>query len=516
MSYIIEQKIKNRIYLYEVTAYWDKEKKQSRQRRKYLGPKHKIEKNKVKLRDKSDISSKSIGDVSLLRAISKKIGLEDILKKCFPENFLNILNLSFYNVCNGTAGYLYNYWHDEHHLDGTSLYSQDISGIYNKIGLRESSCNDFMSNWSKHLSADSGVYYDITSISSYATSNSFLEWRYNRDGENLEQVNMGSIHCKKTSLPMFYRIFPGSITDVTTLQNSIKYFNAFDLKKIFLIMDRGFFSKANILSLHQNKLKFIQSIPLWLKNTKKLIKDHRNELLSSGSAFQYGEEVLHHHPSYITYDNVKFKAHIYFDEKSQTSQKHNFLRDLFTVETKYENLKFKNINLYEDYLEDNISKKYHKYLKWDKKTNLITRDRESIEDHISSLGHFIILTNNKELSGKEILFHYRDKDKVEKGFYGLKTSLDVDRIRTHSETAMKGKLFVKFISMILYCYLTKKMRDTEINKKYSVKEMLLTLRKLKIHSIEKESFISEVTKKQKLIFKKFQIDIPDVESSLIT
>lgn len=516
MSYIIEQKVKNRIYLYEVTAYWDKEKKQSRQKRRYLGPKHKIDKDKVKLRDKSEINSKSIGDVSLLQEISKKIGLEDILKESFPGNFLDILNLSFYNVCNGSAGYLYNYWHDEHHLDGRSLYSEDISVLYNKIGLGESSCNNFMSSWSKHLSADSGVYYDITSISSYATNNSFLEWGYNRDGENLEQINMGSIHCKKTSLPMFYRIFPGSITDVTTLKNSIKYFNAFDLKKIFLIMDRGFFSKENILSLHKNKLKFIQSIPLWLKNTKKLIRDNRDELLSSGSAFQYGEEVLHHHVSYITYDNVKFKAHIYFDEKSQTSQKHNFLRDLFKVETKYEDLKFKNTDLYETYLEDNVPRKYHKYLEWNKKTKLITRNTESLEDHISSLGHFIILTNNNELSGKEILFHYRDKDKVEKGFYALKTSLDGNRIRTHSETAMKGKLFVKFISMILHCYLTKKMRDTEINKKYSVKEMLLTLKKLKIHSIEKESFISEVTKKQKLIFEKFEIDISGIRSSLIT
>jgi len=29
MSYIIEQKVKGRIYLYEVESYWDKEKKTS-------------------------------------------------------------------------------------------------------------------------------------------------------------------------------------------------------------------------------------------------------------------------------------------------------------------------------------------------------------------------------------------------------------------------------------------------------------------------------------------------------
>ena len=42
MSYIVEQKIKNRIYLYEVNSYWDKNKKQSRQKRKYIGPKERL------------------------------------------------------------------------------------------------------------------------------------------------------------------------------------------------------------------------------------------------------------------------------------------------------------------------------------------------------------------------------------------------------------------------------------------------------------------------------------------
>lgn len=40
MSYIVEQKIKGNIYLCEVESYWDKKKKQARQRRKYIGPKN--------------------------------------------------------------------------------------------------------------------------------------------------------------------------------------------------------------------------------------------------------------------------------------------------------------------------------------------------------------------------------------------------------------------------------------------------------------------------------------------
>ena len=39
MSFIVSQKIKGRIYLYQVESYWDKDKKKSRQRRTYIGPK---------------------------------------------------------------------------------------------------------------------------------------------------------------------------------------------------------------------------------------------------------------------------------------------------------------------------------------------------------------------------------------------------------------------------------------------------------------------------------------------
>ena len=81
MSYIVEQKIKNRIYLYEVTSYWDKKKQQSRQKRKYIGPKNRIERKKVRLTNKSEINSKSIGNIFLLKSISAKIGLSNILQK---------------------------------------------------------------------------------------------------------------------------------------------------------------------------------------------------------------------------------------------------------------------------------------------------------------------------------------------------------------------------------------------------------------------------------------------------
>ena len=65
MSYVVEQKIKGNIYLYEVTSYWDKEKKQSRQKRKYLGRKKHNKKKKVL--NNAEIIHKKHGNVFLLQ-----------------------------------------------------------------------------------------------------------------------------------------------------------------------------------------------------------------------------------------------------------------------------------------------------------------------------------------------------------------------------------------------------------------------------------------------------------------
>ncbi len=75
MSYRYEEKRNGSIYVYEISSYWDKEKKQSRQRRVYLGKKNQSTgKLEAKL-NKHPISSVGVGGVHLLREISKQLNL---------------------------------------------------------------------------------------------------------------------------------------------------------------------------------------------------------------------------------------------------------------------------------------------------------------------------------------------------------------------------------------------------------------------------------------------------------
>ncbi len=270
MAFIVEQKIKGRIYLYNVESYWDKEKKQSRQKRTYIGPKEKVKTPKP-IPKMTNLISKAFGDVFLLKKLSEDLGIKKLLKENFPDNYEIILALAMYNVSRNEPHYLYPHWHEEHYIpEIKKIHSSSISALCKQLGEYEKQRISFMSQWAKTLSLNAGVCYDITSISSYSTCIDYIEWGYNRDGEDLPQINMGVVFCQDSRLPFFYTIYPGSIVDVTTLNNCLKYLKSFGVKDIILILDRGFCSKFNISEMNKNDIgiTFIQPLTFTLKKLK--------------------------------------------------------------------------------------------------------------------------------------------------------------------------------------------------------------------------------------------------------
>jgi transposase len=301
MSYIVEQHVKGHIYLYKVESYWDKTKQQSRQKRTYIGVKDKSATNRVKSIP-TQLITKNYGNICLLEHISESIGLAKTLCSCFADEYKDILALAYYEIMESSPCYLYHYWLGEQNLSGVkTLYSSDISGLHESIGRNQKGRAAFTANWIKELNPVHGIYYDITSFSSYSTKNDFVEWGYNRDNEDLPQINMGMVCSQESGLPFFYNTFPGSIVDVSTIKNMLKYLEEYKLKDFILIMDRGFFSTANILGIIDSpqQITVLQPLSVSLKKAKELVVQHRKELKSVKTAFKYNEEILHHTTSSI-------------------------------------------------------------------------------------------------------------------------------------------------------------------------------------------------------------------------
>jgi len=78
---------------------------------------------------------------------------------------------------------------------------------------------------------------------------------------------------------------------------------------------------------------------------------------------------------------------------------------------------------------------------------------------VESYWYLVIATNAQQMDRYMVLHYYRDKEKVEKVFDGVKNHTDGNRLRVHSGYNLEGKLFVRYIAMIQYMYITKVMRE---------------------------------------------------------
>ena len=515
MTYIVEQKIKGHIYLYEVTSFWDKNKKQPRQKRKYLGPKEKIYKktpppNKQRYQKKpADFTSKSYGDVFLFEYLSKELGLSAILEKVFDKDYKEILHLSYYMLSESSPSYLFPYWHEAHDISPVKkLNSQQLSALYDFIGRHERARLNCMKAWIQHVNPASGIYYDITSISSYSTNIPEVEWGYNRDKESLPQINLGITYCSERALPLSYSVRPGSITDVTTLENTIKWFDMFGLKEMFFILDRGFFSIANILKMRNKNRRFIQPLTLSLKKTKALIKKHSPHIRSAENAFKYKEAILYHLSDRVEFEGTQFDAHVFYNEKAAIDYKHALYSSLLEIDEQLGDLKpFSKEAAFKKYMGDNFPKKYIKYFKFDEAAQKIVRNVKTIEESLRSAGFFIFLVDGEAMTKERVLDMYRNRDAIEKVFDRMKNRMDGNRIRAHNQYTADGRLFIKFISLIIYSSLINVVKKDKQLSKYSINEIIAELKKLKINTFDKRHvFLSELSKKQKIIFKAFNID----------
>jgi len=84
----------------------------------------------------------------------------------------------------------------------------------------------------------------------------FIEYGYSRDNDEFRRGNI-SLIASKENIPINYTIYPGSVVDMTTLENAMKRYEAMGIKNIRLILDRGFFNKRKLFMFLKSDYNFI-------------------------------------------------------------------------------------------------------------------------------------------------------------------------------------------------------------------------------------------------------------------
>lgn len=398
------------------------------------------------------------------------LGVKKLLKRYFPEHCKEILTVAQYLLSEGNVLYYIDVYTETHWTAAEGVLSDaNCSRMFSS--LRQEDRMLFFREWMTHRKKDEYIAYDVTSISSYSLSITELEWGYNRDKEKLPQVNLGLYYGEESRLPLYYRVYPGSISDKTHLKYMLGE-NAFiNGKKTRFVMDRGFYSAENLRYLAENGYRFVIALPGSLKYCTELIARHGSEV-KEHSEYRLGQGLPYGKKYETTELGFRMNVHLFYDAEKALREtealwalieaQENELRDM--TEPPDRSLH------YDRYFFINRSKDGGLGFR---------RNHRAIDDALSRCGYFLIAETDFTKTTAEILGIYRRRDVVEKCFDDLKNETDMKRLHTHTDEATAGKLFCAFIALIVRSYLENCLSDYARKQGFTMKRILLELDKLK-------------------------------------
>ncbi|PHS37062.1 MAG: transposase [Sulfurovum sp.] len=514
-------------YVYESTSYWDKEKGQARNTRVCIG---KLDPDNGEIlynkRYKEQQSAKKgvgrplsleykrqfYGATYLFDQIAKNLGVANDLHACFGEQYKQLLSTAYYLILEDSAPLSrFKRWSASHqHPYGEDIPSQRSSELFASVA--EDAKQRFFNLQSRRRVEEEYLAYDTTSISSYSESLKQVKYGVNKDHDPLAQINLALLLGQKSRLPVCYRKLPGNMSDVSTVKKLLSDLEGMPIKKVKLVLDRGFYSQKNVNDLYMHHYKFLMASKISLKWIKSHIEEIQPHMVTRKNYSADHGLYMHSVTTGWDYNYTKPRTqevinekrriylHIYYNDQRATDEKIRF-------------------NLYLDRLEEELlnnkrdtrhEKAYQRYFiitETPKRGIRVTPSEEAIQDKEKDFGYFVLISNSIK-EAKEAIEVYRSKDVIEKAYNDLKHRLNMRRTSVSSEEALEGKLFVQFVGLIFISYIKQKMEQNKLLKKYTLQGVLDEIDIIECFTQPgKATQVGEVTKKQKEIYEALGVEV---------
>ena len=539
---VIHQKDKRSgiTYAYESISYWDKEKRQSRAKRTLIGrvdpDSGKIvpTDGRMKKMNKSDLhpTPDKLGPTSrrspvpakeckrlfagatyLFDRIGEATGVTEDLKASFPGLHEEMLSLSYYLALEPSSPlYRFKRWATTHdHPCGRDIPSQRSSELLPLI--TEEGKMAFLRRQSRRRTEAEYLFYDSTSISSYSEQLKQVKHGRNKAGDSLAQINLALLLGQKSGLPAYYRKLPGNITDVMQVEKLLPGIEYLDLKKVSLVMDRGFYSENNVNAMFKRHYKFIIGAKIGLKFIQERLKTERNDfdrrehynsetglyIMTTPMEWNYqetrprsGERVEKKRRMYM---------HIYYNDQRAADEKLRFNKMLDSLEEEI-------ITGERKAAREKLYQQYYKITATPARGVKVTPKQSAIEAARKNFGFFALLSNGVK-DPAEALRLYRSKDLIEKAFSDLKGRLNMRRTSVSSEENLEGKLFLQFVALIYLSYVKLAMDTHSLFKNYTIQELFDELDVIeKYQQPGSAAYYGEITKKQKALYVSLGVEPP--------
>ena len=466
------------VYVYEAEARWDPKRKQSRYgRRRLVGhvdPRTgEVVPNRPTRAPASSPEShrELLGACALLDAVADESGVAAALRRALPRSWRRALTVAYYMVCEGSAplSRLPRFCATHATPDGAPIAPRRPSGLFASIGERERDA--FCSALAERHGRGDRLFYGTTSMPSYLGALARVRWGRDEDDAPLPQADLAMLVGGEGGVPLCYRRVAGTMADVPAVRALIRDMGPSLAGEVRLVMDRGFWSAANVNAMMRGHLKFLMGVPTSLGLYADAVDGHgaeprtrRNLDPSTGlygmrlaRGWDHGEA----RPRGGDVAGAGRRGHtcLFFDAPRAAEAGRRLaglLRELAS-----ELAAGNRIESHERY--------YDRYFEV-RGGRPVGRDA-AIAAATARAGYFALFSN-EAMGPFEALAIYRDGDAIERRLGDARSLLGSRTPLAPAEDTLAGRLFVAFVALVLAAWLRRRMRETGLDGDYTLEGLL--------------------------------------------
>ena len=449
--------------LYKITSKWNPDKKRAQKvTLNFLGTiteqegliRPKVEQIKDSL---SEISVLEYGAHALVDALAAEIKAH--LERYFPEFWRQIWVAAQMRFIHQSPIKNWAYHYERSYLTQSIpvRLNQKSCGVF----LRKLGCDrDRIVRFLRELSGneDEHILIDTTHVTSESEQIDITKKGYNSSLHFQSQINLLYIFSADKKAPLYYRMLPGNIREISAMRLSVEESG---LKNVTLIGDKGFYSKANVEALVAAKLRYI--LPL-----------RRNNSLVNYSLIESG-------------DKRKLDGHFLFNKRP----------------------------IWHSKLSTDVTLFLDEHLKLQESTDYLSRINEGCDGYSTEefhkrqhqFGTIAMSSNIPEISPQDMYLKYKARGAIEQAFDSYKNLLDADTTYMHGTEQMEAWSFINFLALLFYYKAYNALLSANLLDKFSVRDLILRAKEAKKLHILGQWKPAEVSLKTRSLFEKVKAPI---------
>jgi hypothetical protein len=203
-------------------------------------------------------------------------------------------------------------------------------------------------------------------------------------------------------------------------------------------------------------------------------------------------------------------VHLFLDEERRACEARRFFNKIDGVERHFGGAPFSRLDDLRSAVES-FSKGMAGYFTLEVVAGkaVLARDTKKMDERMKRMGKMALISSRTGRSSEEVLEAYYRRDIVEKYFDALKNKMGNDRLRTHSDSTAKGRMFVAVIGLLLYSALFTAWKKSKLRAEMPMTSVLSAMGSLKAVERSDGAYrLTEITKKQRRVIKELGLTPP--------